>query len=170
MADTQYNGTVRHAIQFYGITANIPKSLMAFPGFQYNQSAARISFIVAAGTSWKKGFNTVYSTDPKIQDFNKIFSAANQKADWTKIKTYDMAVNEAQPTNPIAPSPKPTNPIAPNPNPIPPKPNPNIDPLAPAGGQEDPNKKKDDSNIMWFALAGIGAFLFFKGKKGRRRK
>lgn len=166
MADTQYTGTVRHAIDFFGITAIIPKSLTTFPGFQYNQSKARISFIVAAGTSWKKGLNTVYSTDPKIQDFNKIFSAANKNANWSKIKTYDMAVNETQPTNPIViPSPTPR----PNPTPTP-KPNPNLDPTDPGGAHDDPNKKKEDSPIVWYALAGIGAFLFFSSKKGKRRK
>lgn len=167
MADSKYNGTVRHVIEFYGITANIPKSLTAFPGFIYNQKLARISFIVANGTSWEKGIikKVVYSTDPKVQDFNKAFSAANKSADWSKIKTYDMAVNETAPSNPIAiqnPTPRPT--------PLPtPKPNPSLDPSDPGGASDDPNKKKEDNNMIWYALGAVGLF-FMLNKKGKKRK
>jgi hypothetical protein len=158
-ADSPYYGTVRHAIEFYGTTANIPNSLKLFPGFVYNPDKARISFIVANGTALQKGIisKTVYSTDPKIQEFNQTFSLANPKIDWSKVKTYDFAVNESQP---VITQTQTQNP-RPNPNPIPgPKP---INPETPT--------KKDGSGDEILLVAVIGVIgLLLSGNKSKKRR
>ncbi len=167
LGDDQYYGTVRHAIEFYGLTPVIPQALYSFPGFQYNPDKARVSFIVANGTSMQKGIivKTIYSTDPKIQEFNRIFSAANQKIDWNKIKTYDFAVSESQPA--IPPTPKPIV----NPNPLP-TPKPPVTPTQPVSPNypPSPTDKPDEGNGLLFAAIGIGLVVAFSRKKGKRKK
>jgi hypothetical protein len=172
--DSPFYGTVRHAIEFYGTTANIPNALRLFPGFLYNADKARISFIVANGTAMQRGVfsKTIYSTDPKVQEFNSIFSQANPRIDWSKVKAYDFSVNESQPE--IIPTPKPV--VNPSPNPAPsPGPRPNVNPTPrPPVPTVDPTKdvKKDEgSGIFIIGIIAVALYAFAnsgKKKKGRR--
>ncbi|MBE8401333.1 hypothetical protein [Leptospira borgpetersenii] len=88
------SGDVRHVIDWSGFSGsvNIPDSLKSFYGFEEQKDKRRISFIVQSGTVFREQFTfTIYSKDPQVQEFNKIFSQANgQIPNFSKsVLTYD---------------------------------------------------------------------------------
>lgn len=90
--DAKEDAPVRHFIDYSGVKGPviIPQALRGYNSFIENQSRRRISFRVGNGTSYRKAFSTVrYSTDPQIQQFNRIFSEANRNIDYKGLKTYD---------------------------------------------------------------------------------
>lgn len=157
MLDTKYTGVIRHAIEFYGTKPTIPAALRSFRGFMYNPDKARISFVVAAGTGFRNPAK-IYSTDPDIQRFNSIFSAANKNINWKLVKTYDFADT----TNP-APS------QTPNYSPVTPAPKPNI-PIVPTDKKDTELVVQEDSSIIPFFLAGAGLLLYLKSQRKKRKK
>ncbi|EMJ96779.1 hypothetical protein [Leptospira alstonii] len=89
------SGDVRHVIDWSGFSGsvNIPDSLRSFYGFLEQPERRRISFIVQAGTVFREQFSfKIYSKDPQIPEFNKIFSQANsQIPDFSKsVLTFDF--------------------------------------------------------------------------------
>lgn len=88
------SGDVRHVIDWSGFSGsvNIPDSLKSFYGFEEQKNQRRISFIVQSGTVFREQFTfTIYSKDPQVQEFNKIFSQVNgQIPNFSKsVLTYD---------------------------------------------------------------------------------
>ncbi|EMY23598.1 hypothetical protein LEP1GSC115_0915 [Leptospira interrogans serovar Australis str. 200703203] len=88
------SGDVRHVIDWSGYsgTVNIPDSLKQYYGFLLDPDRRKISFIVQSGTVYREQFSlTIYSKDPQIPSFNKIFSEANsQIPNFSKsVLTYD---------------------------------------------------------------------------------
>ncbi|EKP11655.1 hypothetical protein [Leptospira borgpetersenii] len=88
------SGDVRHVIDWSGFSGsvNIPDSLKSFYGFEEQKNQRRISFIVQSGTVFREQFTfTIYSKDPQVQEFNKIFAQANgQIPNFSKsVLTYD---------------------------------------------------------------------------------
>lgn len=154
MLEQKYTGVIRHAIEFYGLKPTLPYALRNFRSYTYNPEKGRISFITASGTGFQK-LRTIYSTDPDIQKFNKIFSDANKNLDWNKIKSYDFADKAATPLKQNT-----------NPSPNPPSPTPNPSP----NKKDDLIIQKDDSNMLPFIIAaGVISFIFLKSKKGKRK-
>lgn len=156
MLDIKYTGVIRHAIEFYGTKPTIPAALRSFRGFLYNPDKARISFVTAAGTGFKNPAK-IYSTDPDIQRFNSIFSAANKNINWKLVKTYDFADT----TNP-APSQTPNYPQ------VNPQPRPNI-PVTPIDKKDEQIVVEESSSIIPFFLAGAALLLYIKSQKKKRR-
>ncbi|EQA71976.1 hypothetical protein [Leptospira noguchii] len=88
------SGDVRHVIDWSGYSGevNIPDSLKIFYGFLEEPEKRRISFIVQSGTVFREQFTfKIYSKDPQISEFNKIFSQSNiQIPNFSKsVRTYD---------------------------------------------------------------------------------
>ncbi|AKP25955.1 conserved hypothetical protein [Leptospira interrogans serovar Manilae] len=88
------SGDVRHVIDWSGYSGevNIPNSLRIFYGFLEESEKRRISFIVQSGTVYREQFTfEIYSKDPQISEFNKIFSQSNiQIPNFSKsVRTYD---------------------------------------------------------------------------------
>ncbi len=88
------SGDVRHVIDWSGYsgTVNIPDSLKQYYGFLLDPDRRKISFIVQSGTVFREQLSlTIYSKDPQIPSFNKIFSDANsQIPNFSKsVLTYD---------------------------------------------------------------------------------
>ncbi|MFA4795288.1 hypothetical protein B1J93_17860 [Leptospira kirschneri serovar Pomona] len=88
------SGDVRHVIDWSGFSGsiNIPDQLRIFYGFLEEQEKRRISFIVQNGTVYREQFSfTIYSKDPQVQEFNKVFSNANSHIpNFSKsVRTYD---------------------------------------------------------------------------------
>ncbi|EMI68935.1 hypothetical protein [Leptospira noguchii] len=88
------SGDVRHVIDWSGYSGavNIPEQLRLFYGFLEQPEKRRISFIVQNGTVYREQFSfKIYSKDPQVLEFNKIFSQANgQIPNFSKsVLTYD---------------------------------------------------------------------------------
>ncbi|EMF80068.1 hypothetical protein LEP1GSC188_4875 [Leptospira weilii serovar Topaz str. LT2116] len=88
------SGDVRHVIDWSGYSGqvNIPDSLKQFYGFLLDPDRRKISFIVQSGTVFREQFSlTIYSRDPQIPSFNKIFSEANSNIPnfSNSVLTYD---------------------------------------------------------------------------------
>ncbi|WP_078124333.1 hypothetical protein [Leptospira alexanderi] len=88
------SGDVRHVIDWSGYSGkvNIPDSLKQYYGFLLDPDRRKISFIVQSGTVFREQLSlTIYSKDPQIPSFNKIFSDANsQIPNFSKsVLTYD---------------------------------------------------------------------------------
>ncbi|EQA61846.1 hypothetical protein [Leptospira alexanderi] len=88
------SGDVRHVIDWSGFSGsvNIPDSLKQYYGFLLDPDRRKISFIVQSGTVFREQLSlTIYSKDPQIPSFNKIFSDANsQIPNFSKsVLTYD---------------------------------------------------------------------------------
>ncbi|ULH30553.1 hypothetical protein FH581_003775 [Leptospira weilii] len=88
------SGDVRHVIDWSGYSGevNIPDSLKQYYGFLLDPDRRKISFIVQSGTVFREQLSlTIYSKDPQIPSFNKIFSEANsQIPNFSKsVLTYD---------------------------------------------------------------------------------
>ncbi|EMN45447.1 hypothetical protein [Leptospira weilii] len=88
-------GIVYHAIDFSGYsgTVNIPDSLRLYNGFFEDSEKRRIGFRVQNGSTYREtNIANIYSTDPQIPVFNKIFSQENSNIPNfnTVIKTYDF--------------------------------------------------------------------------------
>ncbi|EMK05440.1 MULTISPECIES: hypothetical protein [Leptospira] len=74
------SGDVRHVIDWSGYSGavNIPDQLRLFYSFLEEPNKRRISFIVQNGTVYREQFTfKIYSKDPQIAQFNKLFSQAN---------------------------------------------------------------------------------------------
>ncbi len=155
MLDTKYTGVIRHAIEFYGTKPVIPAALKSFRGFIYNVDKGRISFVVAGGTGFTNP-TKIYSTDPDIQKFNSIFSAANKNINWKFVRSYDFADS----VNP-APSQ--------NYTPVAPPPNPNI-PIVPINKKEDQIIVQEESSILPFVAAAAILLVYIKSQKKKRKK
>lgn len=165
MLDQKYTGIIRHGIEYYGTKPTIPAALRRYRGFLQNDQRARISFVTAPGTGFKN-LKGVYSTDPDIQTFNKIFSQANPNINWKLVKTYDFVDNvnppPSQNTNPVLP-PAPRPPIV---GPVNPPSN-----LIPTGQKDnDIIIGEESSPIVPILLIGIAALVILKSKKGKRKK
>lgn len=156
MLDQKYTGVIRHAIEFYGTKPTIPTALKSFRSFLYNQDRARISFITAPGTGFKN-LTKIYSTDPEIQRFNSIFSAANQNINWKLVKTYDFAdtANPPQYTPPVAPIPRP-----------------NPTPILPINKKEEDIVIGEDSSslVPIFIVVVAGLMILKKIKTSKKRR
>ncbi|EKR33873.1 hypothetical protein [Leptospira interrogans] len=90
----QPSGDVRHVIDWSGYSGavNIPDQLRLFYSFLEEPNKRRISFIVQNGTVYREQFSfKIYSKDPQVSQFNKIFSQANgQIPNFLKsVLTYD---------------------------------------------------------------------------------
>ncbi|EMF80858.1 hypothetical protein LEP1GSC188_3136 [Leptospira weilii serovar Topaz str. LT2116] len=88
------SGDVRHVIDWSGYSGavNIPDTLRLFFGFLEEPQKRRISYIVQNGTVYREQFTfKIYSKDPQVSQFNKIFSQANgQIPNFSNaVKTYD---------------------------------------------------------------------------------
>ncbi|XDD52383.1 hypothetical protein AB3N59_18780 [Leptospira sp. WS92.C1] len=88
------SGDVRHVIDWSGYsgTVNIPETLRLFYGFLEEPEKRRISYIVQAGTVYREQFSfKIYSKDPQISEFNRIFSKANTQIPnfSNSVQTYD---------------------------------------------------------------------------------
>ncbi|UOG39687.1 hypothetical protein MAL08_18960 [Leptospira noguchii] len=88
------SGDVRHVIDWSGYsgTVNIPEALYSFYGFLHEPERRKISFIVQNGTVYREQFSfKIYSKDPQVSEFNKIFSQSNiQIPNFSKsVLTYD---------------------------------------------------------------------------------
>ncbi|WP_061223161.1 hypothetical protein [Leptospira weilii] len=88
-------GIVYHAIDFSGYSGavNIPDSLRLYNGFVEDSEKRRIGFRVQNGSTYREtNIANIYSTDPQIPVFNKIFSQSNLNIPNfnTVIKTYDF--------------------------------------------------------------------------------
>lgn len=99
---------IRHAIDFSGIVNSdsiiIPDRLKQYREFIFNSKRKRISFLTARNSACKGSYlrtNWLYfkkspsqlpyfSLDPNIHEFNRIFTEANKKQDFSKISTYDF--------------------------------------------------------------------------------
>ncbi|MDX1960143.1 MAG: hypothetical protein SFU98_16360 [Leptospiraceae bacterium] len=167
MFDTKYNGNVRHAIDFFGQRANVPKALQSYPGFFYSASKGRISFTVAPGTSFKKLTGAIYSTDPAIQNFNRIFSEANKQLNWSKVKTYDFASTETSEVQNTAP----VNNTVPG-STVPTKPNSNPGGSSSGGGSGGSGGSGSNNDTVFIVgTAAIVGFLLYKmGSKPKRKR
>ncbi|MDI7188415.1 hypothetical protein [Leptospira santarosai] len=88
------SGDVRHVIDWSGYSGavNIPETLRLFFGFLEEPEKRRISYIVQNGTVYREQFSfKIYSKDPQLPQFNKIFSLANAQISnfSNSVKTYD---------------------------------------------------------------------------------
>ncbi|MDI7198048.1 hypothetical protein [Leptospira santarosai] len=88
------SGDVRHVIDYSGYsgTVNIPETLRLFYGFLEEPEKRRISYIVQNGTVYREQFSfKIYSKDPQLPQFNKLFSQANGQIPnfSNSVKTYD---------------------------------------------------------------------------------
>ncbi|EQA61821.1 hypothetical protein [Leptospira alexanderi] len=88
------SGDVRHVIDWSGYSGEvkIPDSLKIFYGFLEEPEKRRISFIVQAGSVYREQFTVkIYSKDPQIPEFNKIFSQSNIQIPKfsNSVRTYD---------------------------------------------------------------------------------
>ncbi|MDI7209108.1 hypothetical protein [Leptospira santarosai] len=88
-------GIVYHAIDFSGYSGEvtISDSLKSFNGFFEDSKRRRIGFQVQNGSVYREtNIANIYSTDPQIPAFNKIFSQTNAHIpNFSKvIKTYDF--------------------------------------------------------------------------------
>ncbi|WP_078124755.1 hypothetical protein [Leptospira alexanderi] len=88
------SGDVRHVIDWSGYsgTVNIPDPLRLFFGFLEEPEKRRISYIVQSGSVYREQFSfKIYSKDPQVSQFNKIFSQANGQIPnfSNSVRTYD---------------------------------------------------------------------------------
>jgi hypothetical protein len=91
--DATIDSDVRHVITFRGFAGkvNITSELKNFFQFVYNPDKRRVSFVTEKMTNWRKPFSTtVFSTDPKIKEFNDEFLKSNPQIDFKNIQTFDM--------------------------------------------------------------------------------
>ncbi|TGK25374.1 hypothetical protein [Leptospira stimsonii] len=97
LVDFKYTpkGIVYHVVDYSGYSGevNIPDSLKTYNGFFEDSERRRVGFRVQNGSVYREmNIAKIYSTDPQIPWFNKIFSQANgQIPNFSKvIKTYDF--------------------------------------------------------------------------------
>ncbi|AVV52233.1 hypothetical protein [Leptospira santarosai] len=88
-------GVVFHAIDFSGYSGivNIPDSLRLYNGFFEDTERRRVGFRVQNGSVYREtNIANIYSNDPQIPQFNKLFSLANVHIPnfSQSIKTYDF--------------------------------------------------------------------------------
>ena len=88
---------LRHVISFtsYPGKINLNEEIKGFYKFVFNPSKRRISYVTEQKYNFRKISNPreVYSTDPSIQEFNKLFLSLNKQIPYEKINTYDMVTD-----------------------------------------------------------------------------
>jgi hypothetical protein len=85
--DLPVKDPVRHFIDFSGVQGqvNIPKELVLFNDFIWNETKRRISFRAANNTSFVTyGTAKIYTDDKSKHEFNRIFTEANQNLKYSE--------------------------------------------------------------------------------------